>query len=64
MKKLSELFGEKLFVVNAGIAMFAENIRKAGGEAADIEWRPPAKGNAEILKKIKKIKFGTKKAGG
>jgi hypothetical protein len=39
---ISQLFGKKLKVVNIGIASFAENIKRAGGTAVSVDWRPPA----------------------
>src|SRR5215203_4461294 len=43
-----KLFGEDLQVLNVGISSFAESIVRAGGKAIQIEWAPPAQGEAAI----------------
>ena len=42
-----QLFREGLDVVNVGLAGFGDNIRQAGGTATNLDWRPPAGGDAE-----------------
>ena len=37
-----------LNVINVGISSFADNINKAGGRAVNVDWRPPAGGDAGI----------------
>jgi hypothetical protein len=39
------LFGGRLVVVNAGLSSFAHDLRRAGGEAIEVDWRPPAGGD-------------------
>jgi hypothetical protein len=46
---ISQLFQSKLKVVNLGIAAFAENVRRAGGEVVGVEWQPPAEVSARVL---------------
>ncbi|MBP2280700.1 hypothetical protein RCH20_001970 [Psychrobacter sp. PL15] len=42
---MKELFNQKLIVLNAGLASFASNIERAGGEAIAMNWQPPAGGD-------------------
>lgn len=43
-----QLFSTELTVANLGLASFADNITKAGGNATSLDWRPPAGGDAAI----------------
>lgn len=38
---------QKLSVINVGVASFGQNIRDCGADAIDLQWQPPASGNAE-----------------
>lgn len=38
---------QKLSVINVGVASFGQNIRDCGADAVDLQWQPPANGNAE-----------------
>ena len=42
------LFDSRPGVLNVGIASFAEAIRRAGADALEIEWSPPAGGDANV----------------
>jgi hypothetical protein len=42
------LFGEKLRVLNVGIAAFADSIAATGGEAVQVDWRPPGQGDPTV----------------
>ncbi len=46
--KVQALFGAELTVVNAGLASFAADLRRAGGRVIDVDWRPPAGGDPEL----------------
>ncbi len=45
---MKSLFSRDLEVVNVGLSSFAENITAAGGTATQLDWAPPAGGNAEL----------------
>jgi FdrA protein len=49
------LFGPSLSVVNVGIADFAADLRIAGAHVVDVDWRPPAGGNARMADILKKL---------
>lgn len=44
---MNTLFNQPLKVVNAGLAGFANNIQKVGGDAIALSWQPPALGNID-----------------
>ncbi|MDF0606498.1 DUF1116 domain-containing protein [Neisseriaceae bacterium TC5R-5] len=43
---MNPLFQEKLQVIGLGLAGFSDNLRQAGGEVLQLEWVPPAQGDA------------------
>ena len=51
---ISDLFGNKLKVVNVGIASFAENIRRGGGIAVSVAWRPPGNVDSSTILALEK----------
>ena len=46
------LFGGRLRVVNVGLTAFAESIALAGGPVVDVDWTPPALGDARVGRKL------------
>ena len=50
-----KLFDEDLQVLNVGLASFAEAITGAGGKARQIDWVPPAHGNAAIGRALARL---------
>lgn len=45
---IQELFSRELRVVNLGLSSFAETLRESGTPVVDLDWRPPAGGDAEL----------------
>src|SRR4051812_39439978 len=45
---MKPLFETQLSVLNVGLASFADAIVQAGGNAAQVAWKPPANGDAAI----------------
>ncbi len=45
----SNLFQNDLVVVNMGLASFGENLRRTGTRVVQVDWRPEARGNPEML---------------
>lgn len=43
-----QLFTTELTVTNLGLASFADNITRAGGNASTVDWRPPAGGDVRV----------------
>ncbi len=46
------LFRSELEVVNVGLPSFAAELRRAGGTAIDVDWKPPARGDAELVRAL------------
>lgn len=46
----STLFGPALRVVNVGLDLFAESVRAQGAPVAEVDWRPPAGGDEELVR--------------
>ena len=42
------LFDEPLRVINIGLEIFAEELRGAGVEVVQLDWRPPSGGNPHL----------------
>ncbi|OFX60068.1 MAG: hypothetical protein A2046_16450 [Bacteroidetes bacterium GWA2_30_7] len=63
---INDIFGKKLNVINIGIESFKENIESAGGNAVQVDWKPPVSINSEIFKTIQgkkvQIDLANKKA--
>jgi len=46
--KLDELLQEKPVFVNVGVRDFGDSLREAGHEVVEVDWAPPAGGDAEL----------------
>lgn len=53
---LSKLFGRDLVVVNMGLASFGENLRREGVTVVQMDWRPEAGGNTEMLAALDRLR--------
>ncbi len=51
-KAIRDLFGGRLEVVNLGLASFADNLRREGATAIQVDWRPPAGGDPEAARAL------------
>ncbi|MEM4488718.1 MAG: hypothetical protein QXK88_07995 [Desulfurococcaceae archaeon] len=48
----------KIKVINIGIPTFVESLRKQGVEVIEVDWKPPAGGDEELLRILEKLKCG------
>ena len=48
-KKVENLFGQPVKVVNVGLSSMAEALRAQGTPVVDVDWRPPAEGVTRLL---------------
>ncbi len=48
VQPILELFNAPLSVVNLGLGSFADNLRATGAGVVQVEWRPPAGGDAVV----------------
>ncbi len=49
------LFAHDPAFVNVGVAEFAAAMRSAGARVVDVDWRPPARGNARMADLLKRL---------
>ena len=49
------ILNERLKVVNIGVSTFAEDLKSQGVEVVHVDWRPPAGGDAEMLRLLEKL---------
>lgn len=55
---VAALFQSKLNAVNLGLPSFAENLATAGAAVVQVDWRPPAGGDAVVLAALDRIEAG------
>lgn len=55
MTKRNELFQSKVNTVNVGIEFINEDLKKQGIESHQVNWVPPAGGDAELLKLLDRL---------
>jgi len=55
-KPIAELFQTDLHVVNLGLSSFAETLREGRIPVIDVDWRPPAGGDPELIHIIDDLK--------
>ncbi|MFO8042054.1 MAG: DUF1116 domain-containing protein [Alkalispirochaeta sp.] len=48
--KLNDLFEQDLNVINLGLEGFADTLQSLGTKTTQVDWKPPAGGNAELIK--------------
>jgi FdrA protein len=46
---------EPLRVINVGLELFAEDLKAAGVEVIQVDWRPPAGGNPRMAALLAKL---------
>ena len=46
---VSELFPKKLAVINVGVPLFYNDLLKQGVDVVNLEWKPPAGGNPQLV---------------
>jgi hypothetical protein len=53
--KKKTILTEKLKVVNIGISTFADDLRSQDVEVINVDWKPPAGGDIEMLRLLDKL---------
>jgi hypothetical protein len=46
---------KELKVVTEGISTFADDLRSQGVQVVQVDWKPPAGGDAEMVKLLEKL---------
>lgn len=49
------VFDRDLKVINIGIPTFADDLASQGVQVVKVDWRPPAGGDAEMMKILDKL---------
>lgn len=47
-ENILKLFGSKLVVINVGTRIFGDAVRDQGCRVIQVDWRPPAGGDAKL----------------
>jgi len=55
MRKISDLFKQELKVINIGLLSFKESLDEVGVKVIQVDWRPPAGGDQEVMDALKKL---------
>jgi FdrA protein len=53
--KEKNILTEKLKVVSIGISTFADDLRSQNVEVVQVDWKPPAGGDVEMLKLLDRL---------
>jgi FdrA protein len=54
--KIVKPFAEPLAAINVGVETFYESLKAQGAEAVQVDWRPPAGGNEDLMSILAKMK--------
>lgn len=49
------LFSQPLNVINVGIAMFSDDLKKQHVEVTQFDWTPPGQGNMQVVQALDNI---------
>lgn len=55
MNNINQLFSNELKVINIGTSNFKKDLELQGVEVVQLEWKPPAGGNIELINAIDKL---------
>ena len=58
MNRISELFESDLKVIGLGLESFTENLAAQGVATVQVDWKPPAGGDAELAATLDRIEAG------
>ena len=53
--EMRSILKQKLKVINLGIEIFADDLKRQGVEVVSIDWQPPAGGDEELLRLLEKL---------
>ncbi len=57
--KITELFKQELKVINMGLETFADNLAELGVQTQQVDWKPPAGGDAGLLELFDRLEANT-----
>ena len=48
-EQINDLLHQPLVIINLGLESFAENMKGQGAEVVQVDWKPPAGGDTEMM---------------
>jgi FdrA protein len=54
-KSETSFLKRKLKVINLGIEIFADDLKRQSVEVVSVDWQPPAGGDEELLRLLEKL---------
>jgi hypothetical protein len=48
-EQVNDLLHKPLVIINLGLESFAKNMKDQGAEVVQVDWKPPAGGDAEMM---------------
>ena len=54
-KKINKLFEEELVVINMGLDVFGDNLKKEQVKVLSMNWKPPAGGKKKLISFLEKL---------
>ncbi len=55
LERIQSLFSQPLNVINVGIAMFSDDLKKQHVEVTQLDWTPPGQGNMQVVQALDNI---------
>lgn len=55
IEKSKSIFEQKLIVINIGLPQFAESLKIQNVEVVQVDWKPPAGGDKEMIDLLEKL---------
>jgi len=52
---MTKLLSTPVHVINVGLASFADSVRQTGGDVINVDWRPPARGDATVGRALARL---------
>lgn len=52
---MTTLFNQPLNVINVGIAMFSDDLKKQHVPVTQLDWTPPGQGNMQVVKALDQL---------
>ena len=52
---MTTLFNQPLNVINVGIAMFSDDLKKQHVPVTPLDWTPPGQGNMQVVEAVRQI---------
>ena len=54
-EQINDLLQQPLVIINLGLESFAENMKGQGADIIQVDWKPPAGGDTEMMDLLDKL---------